>query len=331
MKNLLTIALILSFSFPSYGANRLKDIVTIKGVRSNALIGYGLIVGLNGTGDSGGEITNTSLRKMFQTLGLDPVKEVSSANVAAVIVTAKLPPFAKLGQKLDITISSIGDAKSLGGGTLLATPLKGGDGSIYAMAHGALSIGGLSQGAKFATSARVPSGGTVEKEIAISFNDKQSIRFALNSPDFTTAARVIRTINQNLGGKFATAPDSATIDLIIPTNYKRRVVDLIAIIENYRINQDQKARIVINEKTGTIVAGGHITLNPVAISHGDLSIMVDGDSSGKNGSLHFIEKQSTLQDLVKALNSMGTSPDDLISIFQALKSNGALVADLEFI
>jgi flagellar P-ring protein precursor FlgI len=198
------------------------------------------------------------------------------------------------------------------------------------MAHGALSIGGLTQGAKFATSAAIPSGGTVEKEINISFNDKNSIRFALNSPDFTTAARVIRTINQNLGGKFATAPDSATIDLIIPGNYKRRVVDLIAIIENYRINQDQKAKIVINEKTGTIVAGGHITLNPVAISHGDIAIQV-GSEGGKKGSLQFIEKQSTLQDLVNALNAMGTNPDDLISIFQALKSNGALVADLEFI
>lgn len=330
MKNLLALTLIFSLSLPCFAANRLKDIVTIKGVRSNALIGYGLIVGLNGTGDSGGEITNTSLKKMFQTLGLDPVKEVSSANVAAVIVTAKLPPFAKLGQKLDITISSIGDAKSLAGGTLLATPLKGGDGNIYAMAHGALSIGGLTQGAKFATTAAIPSGGTVEKEIDINFNDKNSIRFALNTPDFTTAARVIRTVNQNLGGKFATAPDSATIDLIIPENYKRRVVDLIAIIENYQINQDQKARIVINEKTGTIVAGGHITLSPVAISHGDISIQV-GSEGGKNGSLKFIEKQSTLQDLVNALNAMGTNPDDLISIFQALKSNGALVADLEFI
>lgn len=330
MKNFIALTLTFCFCFPSFGANRLKDIATIKGVRSNALIGYGLIVGLNGTGDSGGEITNTSLRKMFQTLGLDPVKEVSSANVAAVIVTAKLPPFAKLGQKLDITISSIGDAKSLAGGTLLATPMKGGDGSIYAMAHGAVSIGGLTQGAKFATTAAIPSGGTVEKEIQFSFNDKNSIRFALNTPDFTTAARVIRTINQNLGGKFATAPDSATIDLIIPQNYKRRIVDLIAILENYKINQDQKARIVINEKTGTIVAGGQIALNPVAISHGDLSIQVGGEG-GKKGSLQYVEKQSTLQDLVNALNSMGTTPDDLISIFQALKSNGALIADLEFI
>ena len=328
---LLATLLFATLSLNSFADNRLKDIATIKGVRDNPLIGYGLVIGLNGTGDSGGEITNNSLKKMFQTLGLDPVQEISSANVASVIVTAKLPAFARSGQKIDVTISSIGDASSLGGGTLLVTPLKGGDGKVYAIANGALSIGGLKQGAKFATSAAIPNGATVEQEVKMSFNDKKSIRMALNSPDFTTAARVVKTINENLGGKFASASDSATIDLIIPPNYQRRVVDLIAILENYRINQDQKAKIVINEKTGTIVAGGEITLHQVAISHGDLTIEVGEGDAAKPGSLYMIEKKTTLQDLVKALNAIGTSPDDLISIFQTLKKNGALIAELELI
>ena len=333
MKKALLLTFTITFCQVSFASNRLKDIVNIKGVRDNPLIGYGLVVGLNGTGDGGGEITNSSLKKMFQTLGLDPVQEVSSANVAAVIVTGKLPPFGRIGQKMDVTISSIGDASSLAGGTLLVTPLKGGDGQVYAVASGALSIGGLEQGKNFATSAQIPSGASIEKEVGISFADKKSIRLSLKQPDFTTAARVVKTINQNLGGKFASANDSATIDLIIPPHYQRNVVNLIAIVENYRVNQDSRAKIVINEKTGTIVAGGDITLNKVAISHGDLVLEVgaEGSKSSKPGALHMIERKTTLKDLVKALNAIGSSPEDLMSIFQALKTNGALIADLEFI
>lgn len=332
MRKALSLIILTFLSANVFAAARLKNIVSIKGVRDNPLIGYGLIIGLNGTGDGGGEITNNSLKKMFQTLGLDPVQEVSSKNVAAVIVTAKLPPFGRIGQKLDVTISSIGDASSLAGGTLLVTPLKGGDGKVYAVASGPISIGGLTQGAKFATSASIPNGATVEQEIQQDFNKKKSLRLSLNKPDFTTAARVEKTINENLGGKFASASDSATIDLIIPPHYTRRVVDLIAIIENYRVNQDDKAKIVINEKTGTIVAGGEITLTKVAISHGDLVIEVGGaKGGGKPGSLYLIEKKTTLKELVNALNAIGTGPDDLISIFQTLKRNGALIADIEFI
>jgi len=334
MKKIISLA-ILIVSLNALAANRLKDIVSIKGVRDNPLIGYGLVIGLNGTGDGGGEVTNSSLRKMFETLGLDAPKEVSSKNVAAVIVTAKLPPFGRIGQKLDVTVSSIGDSNSLAGGTLLVTPLKGGDGKVYAVANGALSIGGLVQGAKFATTGAIPNGATIEQEIALSFDNKKSIRLSLNRPDFTTAARVVKTINENLGGLFASASDSATIDLIIPTNYEREIVNLIAIVENYRVNQDQKAKIVINEKTGTIVAGGDVTLNRVAISHGDLTIEVgdanDKGKGGKKGSLFMIEQKTTLKELVNALNAIGTNPDDLISIFQTLKSNGALIADIEFI
>lgn len=331
MKNFLLVLIFLILT-NVHAANRLKDIVNIKGVRDNPLVGYGLVIGLNGTGDGGGEITNNSLKKMFQTLGLDPVQEVSSANVAAVIVTAKLPPFGRIGQKIDVTISSIGDASSLAGGTLLVTPLKGGDGKIYAVANGPLSIGGLKNGAKFATTGYIPSGASIEKEVKVAFNQKKSIRMTLKKADFTTAARVVKTINENLGGRFASASDSATIDLIIPPNYQRKVVNLLAIIENYRVNQDSIAKIVINEKTGTIVAGGEVTLGKVAISHGDLVLEVgDKAKAGKAGSLFLVEKKTTLKDLVSALNAIGTTPEDLISIFQALKSNGALIAELEFL
>ena len=167
----------------------------------------------------------------------------------------------------------------------------------------------------------------------MNFNEKKSIRLSLKSPDFTTAARVVKTVNENLGGKFASASDSATVDLIVPPHYEKNLVNLVAIVENYRINQDNKARIVINEKTGTIVAGGEITLNEVAISHGDLVLQVgkQADKGAQAGSLFLVERKTTLKDLVNALNTIGTSPEDLISIFQTLKRNGALIAELEFI
>lgn len=328
IRALLFCSLLLSFqAFAS--SSRIKDLVTIKGVRENPLIGYGLVIGLNGTGDGGGEITNTSLKKMFQTLGLNPQKEVSSKNVAAVIVTAKLPAFGRVGQKIDVTVSSIGDASSLAGGTLIVTPLKGGDGQIYAMAHGPLSIGGAEKGKKFATTARIPDGGIVEKELELSFNDKKAIRLALNNPDFTTAARVERTINQELGGKYATATDSTTVDVIIPHYYERKVVELIANIENFKVIADASAKIVINERTGTLVAGGDIVLKKSAISHKDMVLEVK-EGEGK-GIMANVPQTTTINDLVKALNALGTTPEDLISIFQALKQNGSLLAEIELI
>jgi len=311
--------------------SRIKDLVTVKGVRENALIGYGLVIGLNGSGDGGGEITNTSLKKMFQTLGLNPQKEVTSKNVAAVIVTAKLPAFGRLGQKLDVIVSSIGDASSLAGGTLLVTPLKGGDGQIYAVASGSLSIGGLDKGKKLATTARIPSGGIVEKELDLAFNEKKAVRLALNNPDFTTAARIERVVNQELGGKYATASDATTIDVIIPSYYERKVVELIANIENYKVIADTAAKIVINERTGTLVAGGDIILKRSAVSHRDMVLEVKGGEGGGKKSIVQMDQATTINDLVKALNALGTSPEDLISIFQALKRNGSLLADIELI
>jgi len=333
--------LLLSFLFPSLAYSksiRLKNLVTVKGVRENPIIGYGLVIGLNGTGDGGGEITNKSLKRMFQKLGLNPQQEISSKNVASVIVTAKLPPFARVGQKADVTISSIGDASSLAGGTLLITPLKGGDGQVYAVASGSLSIGGLKKGAKFATTGTIPSGATIERDIELNFDQKKSLRLGLKNPDFTTAARIEKTINEQLGGKYAIARDATTIDLIIPVHYQRKIVQLLAIIENYRVHQDLAAKIVINERTGTIVAGGELVLKPVAISHGDLTIEVAGDkaAAGKGkgsagSSIYHMEEKTTLNDLVKGLSAFGATPDDLISIFQALKRSGSLIGEIELI
>ncbi len=312
---------------------KLKDLVHVKGVRSNPIIGYGLVIGLNGTGDGGGEIVNTSLKRMFQKLGLNPKNEVSSKNVASVIVTAKLPPFGRLGQKIDITVSSIGDANSLAGGTLLVTPMKAGDGNIYAVASGPLSIGGLKQGSKFPTTGLISGGATIEKEIEFDFDKKESLRLSLNNPDFTTSARIERVINQELGGMYASSKDATTIDLIIPVHYQRKVVQLLAIVENFKVNTDSKAKIIINERTGTIVAGGNIMVRPTAISHGDLTIEVSEKTSkkGNGNSLYFVDKKNTLNDLVKSLNAFGATPDDLISIFQALKRNGSLIGEIEFI
>ena len=276
------LALTLLLTTPVFAApSRLKDITTVKGVRENPVIGYGLVIGLNGTGDAGGEITNSSLKKMFEKLGLNPKSEITSKNVAAVVVTGKLPPFARVGQKIDLVVSSIGDASSLAGGTLLVTPLKAGDGNIYAVASGPLSIGGLKKGAKFATTATLPSGATVEREVITEFEKKNSLRLSLNIPDFTTAARVEKVINEELGGKFASAKDSTTIDLVVPNQYERNIVQLMAIIENFKVNTDSAAKIVINERTGTIVAGGDVMVKPVAISHGDLTIEVKGEGDAK--------------------------------------------------
>jgi flagellar P-ring protein precursor FlgI len=335
MYKILVWSLLLSFPFNSYATpTRLKDLVSVKGVRENPIIGYGLVIGLSGTGDAGGEITNTSLKKMFEKLGLNPKTEITSKNVAAVVVTAKLPPFGRLGQKIDITVSSIGDSSSLAGGTLLVTPLKGGDGNIYAVASGPLSLGGTKK-AKFSTTAIIPNGGIVEKEIATEFEKKNSLRLSLNNADFTTAARIEKVINEELGGKFASAKDSTTIDLVVPAQYERNIVQLMAIIENFKVNPDVSAKIVINERTGTIVAGGDVMVSPVAISHGDLTIEVKGDGGGeksaKPSSLYYMEKGTSLNELVKSLNAFGVGPDDLITIFQTLKKDGALIGEIEVI
>jgi flagellar P-ring protein precursor FlgI len=315
-------------------AARLKDVATVKGVRENILIGYGIIVGLKGTGDSSADITGQSLSRLFAKLGLDIQNNASikSKNAAAVIVTAKLPPFARVGNKLDVTVSSIGDASSLEGGTLLVTPLRAGDQNVYAVAQGPVSIGSVADGTtkNFPTVGRVVSGATIEKDLDTNFSRKKNFRLALHQPDFTTAARMVTLINGELGGKFASARDSGTIDVVVPVNYEDDTVPLLARLENIDIYVDSRARVVLNERTGTIVMGEHIHITPVAISHGDLSIEIKGSSKGaKERVFEMKAAGAAVSDLVKALNALGVQPKDLTAIFQTLKQVGALQAELE--
>jgi len=355
-------------------ASRIKDIVSIKGVRENQLIGYGLIVGLKGTGDSKKEYTGMSMSQMLRQLGVSVQQEqIESKNVAAVIVTSTLPPFARVGQKVDVNVSSIGDAKSLAGGTLLMTPLRGGDKAVYAVAQGPVIVGGFGEGgsSKNHPTAGILSGGAlVEKEVAIDFSNRNAVRLALHNPDFTTAARVAKSVNRELGGVFARARDSATVDVMVPYDFEGGVVEMMAQIERIPVESDNKARVVVNERTGTVVMGDSVRLNTVAIAHGNLTLEVrekettttkpfeptNPSSGGANGEgqndggvvtetvkensvvygesgdkLISVPSGATLGDVVKGLNSLGVTPRDLISILQALKSQGALQAELEIL
>lgn len=319
-------------------AARIKDIATVKGVRENILIGYGIVVGLKGTGDSSAEVTAQSLGRLFEKLGLDVSdKGIKSKNAAAVIVTAKLPPFARAGNKIDVTVSSIGDSGSLEGGTLIVTPLRAGDQNVYAVAQGSVTIGSIADGStkNFPTVGKVVNGAMVEKDIDVNFSGKRSLRLTLNSPDFTTAARLAVLVNGELGGKYATARDSATIDVVVPFNYEGNTVEFMAALENVNVNVDARAKVVLNERTGTVVMGDRITITPVAIAHGDLSISVGGTggapAAGKPGRVAELKSGANVSELVKALNALGVQPKDLTAIFQTLKSMGSLQAELEIL
>lgn len=319
---------------PIAEAAKLKELVKVKGVRENLLIGYGLVVGLKGTGDSSIDVTGKSLVRMFQNMGLESKDEVKSKNVASVVVTAKLPPFARAGQNLDIDISSVGDASSLEGGTLLITPLRAGDQQVYAVAQGTVSLGAIANGAglTFQTAGRIPGGAIVEREVAGEFANKRALRLHLQQPDFTTIARITQVINTELAGKYATAADSNTIDLIVPFSFSGNAVELMAVLENLTVNVDSRAKVVINERTGTVVAGADVRIKPVALAHGDLSIQVDGEKKAKKGEgKKFVEipRTTSVSDLVSALNAIGVEPKDLTAIFQALKKAEALEGELE--
>jgi flagellar P-ring protein FlgI len=316
-------------------AARVKDIASVKGVRENVLIGYGVVVGLKGTGDSGTDVTGQSLARLFSKLGLDVQGNagIKSKNAAAVIVTAKLPPFARTGNRIDVTVSSIGDSSSLEGGVLLVTPLKAGDQNVYAVAQGPVSIGSVADGTtkNFPTVGRVVSGASIEKDLDSNFAGKKSFRLSLHNPDFTTAARLAVTINGELGGKFATARDSGTIDVVVPFNYDGNTVEMLAALENMQVNVDGKAKVVLNERTGTVVMGDRVTLSPVAIAHGDLSIEVKGGDSKRADKIIELKSAASVSDLVKSLNALGVQPRDLTAIFQTLRETGALQADLEIL
>ncbi len=331
MKQLLLALLVFLFA-PAVQAARLKDIANIRGVRSNQLVGYGVVVGLNGTGDSKSEFTNKSIERMLDRLGVKVQgKEVSSKSVAAVIITADLPPFARAGNKLDVTVSTLGDATSLKGGTLVQTPLRAADQQVYAVAQGSLIVGHSGAGVH-ETSARLPNGAIIERDIGQEFASRKMFRLTLHNPDFTTAARVVKIINRELAGKFATALDAGTVDVVSPPPYEGRGVELLALIESLEINPDQAARVVVNEKTGTVVIGHGVKVSRVAISHGDLTVKVAGEGVKKDGDkVMVIEESANVGDIVKAMNKLGVSPRDLITILQSIKAAGALHGDLEIL
>jgi flagellar P-ring protein precursor FlgI len=316
-------------------AARLKDISSIRGVRENQLIGYGIVVGLKGTGDGKAEFTSKSTARMLDKLGVKlDTQSIESKNVAAVIVTANLPAFAKAGNPMDITVNALGDATSLEGGTLLQTPLRAANEQVFAVAQGSISLGADGKNA-FTTVGRIPNGAMIEKDVGADFSARKMYRLTLHNPDFITAARTMLTINKELGGQYATAKDAGTIDVITPYAYENRGVELLATIEAININPDTKARVIINERTGTVIIGDKVKVSKVAISHGNLSIKVaakDGKSKdGGEEKVMLLESGVSVGDLVQGLNRMGVTPKDLISILQSIKAAGALHGELEIL
>jgi flagellar P-ring protein FlgI len=344
-------------------AERIKDITSILGVRSNPLIGYGLIVGLNGTGDQTNQtpFTTESFINMLKQFGIAIPEgaRMQLRNVAAVAIHAELPAFAKPGQQLDITVSSIGNSQSLRGGTLLMTPLKGADGNIYALAQGNLVVGGLGvdglDGSKLTINipsvGRIPNGATVERSVPTNFAAGAPIVFNLHQADFTTSKRVADSINDLLGPKVAQAKDSMSIEVRAPQDPSQRV-NFISLLENIEVVPGEApARIVINSRTGTIVVGKHVRVSPVAVTHGSLTVTVAEDvevsqpESLADGTTVVLPKSNitteqefnpmfnfspgpTIDELVRAVNEVGAAPGDLMAILEALKQAGALKAEL---
>jgi flagellar P-ring protein precursor FlgI len=264
---------------------RIKDIASIQGVRSNQLFGYGLVIGLNGTGDkSGTTFTIQALVNMLEEMGIHVnVDDVKVNNVAAVIINATLPPFARIGQKIDVTVSSIGDAKSLQGGTLLMTPLKGVDGKIYALAQGPIAVGGYSIGGaagggvtkNHPTVGRISEGAYVERELPLTLENKEELTIVLGEPDFNTVKRIARVIDSELGESLVRPVDSGALKLKVPDSFKTRIVDMIATIGNLEVVPDSVAKVIVNERTGTVVIGENVRISEIAVAHGNLSIQIN--------------------------------------------------------
>jgi len=345
---------------------RIKDIVDFEGVRENMLIGYGLVVGLNGTGDtlSSSIFTRESLVGMLERLGVNARDDsLKTDNVAAVMVTATLPPFAKQGTRIDLSLSAIGDADSLLGGTLLVTPLVGADGEVYAVAQGPVAAGGISAGGAGAevskgvpTNGRIASGAIIEREISFDLQGLDTLRISLRNPDFTTARRIAQAINSFVGGPIAQSRDSATVSLVVPDNYRGKMVALITDIEQLRVTPDISAKVVIDEQTGIIVMGENVRISTVAIAQGNLTIRItetpqvsqplpfseEGETvtvprtqieidEDEDKRLSVLSNSVTLQELVDGLNALGIGPRDMISILQAIKAAGALQAEIELL
>lgn len=343
---------------------RIKDIVAFEGVRDNQLVGYGLVVGLNGTGDSLGNspFTEQSLIAMLERLGVNVRgQNLNTGNVAAVMVTATLPPFTNQGSTIDVSISTLGDSKSLQGGTLLVTPLMAADGEVYAVAQGSVNISGFTTTGEAAsltqnipTAGRIPNGGIVEREIDFKLEDLSQVRLALRNPDFTTARRIAQAINGFASASIAKAENPASVMLARPASYGGTIVDLITDIEQLPVQPDQVARVVMDERSGVIVMGSDVKISTVAIAQANLTVRITETpqvsqpnpfaeqgttvvvprtdvevNTGPDAKLAVVETGVTLQDLVTGLNRLGVPPRDVITILQAIKAAGALQAEIE--
>jgi len=385
-RSLLLITFILNIFFTSAAIGaRIKDIASIKGIRANQLFGYGLVIGLNGSGDKAGtNFTLQALANMLEQMGIHvSAKDIKVSNVAAVMVSATLAPFSRVGKKIDVIVSSIGDAKSLQGGTLLLTPLKGVDGKMYALAQGPISIGGFSVGGaagggvtkNHPTVGRISGGATVEREIPLSLEGRGELIIILNNPDFITATRVANVINSGFEQGLAKPIDSGTLKIKIPDYFQDRVVDLVAKLEDLHVKPDSVAKIIVNERTGTVVIGENVRILTVAVAHGNLSIQIretkevsqplpfapsppeagatpaqmeegvivapgaatvvtpetEVKVEEERNRLLLVPEGGTIGELVRALNAIGVTPRDLITILQAMKAAGALQAELEII
>ena len=362
----LGLLLFLLASSSAHADSRIKDIVAVEGVRENILIGYGLVVGLNGTGDKlkNNAFTEQSLIGFLERQGVNTRgTELKSKNVAAVTVTSKLPAFARSGSNIDVQVSAMGDAKSLQGGTLLATPLYGADGEVYAVSQGSVTIGGFTAGGQSGssitkgvpTSGFISNGALVEREIVFVMNDMKSMNLALRNPDITTANRIMQAINDHLGVAAATVSDPGTVLLQIPINYANNVPGLLGEIEQIGVEPDQQARVVIDEASGTIVMGDNVRIDTVAVAQGNLVVKIEESplvsqpgpfapagaettvvprstvsvDEGKGNKMAVMERGASLKELVAGLNALGVGPRDLITILQNIKAAGALQADIE--
>ena len=345
-------------------AARVKDIASIKGARPNQLMGYGLVVGLNSTGDDDKtEFTFQSLTNMMKRMGIViDKKKVDLDNVAGVMVTATLPSFSKVGTRIDVVVSSMGNAKNLQGGTLLLTPLSAPDGNVYAVAQGPLSTGGFAAGGaagggvqkNHPTVGYIPGGAIIEKDLSLNLLERNVISLNLNNPDFTTCLRLSRVINRGLGEELAQSVDAGTVEIKTPWEFQERLVEFISLVENLNIVPDTIAKVVLNERTGTVIMGENVKISTVAISHGNLSIIVKerervsqplpfsvGETvftpdteiaiKEEDSRLMVVPEGVNLREVVRGLNTIGVSPRDLISIFQAIRASGALQAELVII
>ncbi len=347
---------------PVHAASRIKDIADFEGIRENQLIGYGLVVGLSGTGDSlnNSPFTQQSLQAMLERLGVNTRNvDLNTNTVAAVMVTANLPPFSTQGTRIDVNVSALGDSESLQGGTLLVTPLVGADGEVYAIAQGSVAIGGFSAQADAAsvvrgvpTAGRIANGGLVERELDFKLASLTTLRLALRNPDLTTARRIALSINELIGMPTAEPLDPATVRLDLPRQYDGNIVDLLTDIEQLIVEPDLAARIVIDENSGIIVMGQDVKVSMVAVAQGNLTVTIaetpqisqplpfsngqtaevprsDVGVQEDDSKLAIVPETVTLKQLVDGLNALGIGPRDMISILQAIKASGALQADIE--